>query len=136
MYSGQFINVEPNVDELLNKRDIKRAEVLIARYLRAELSAPEHARLLISRARARLLSARIDDALEDLNHARELMLDEFETPLTLELLADCHFARFELASVGFTDRSDTAQALATYERILESFPKYSNRGWIYYQRGR
>jgi len=136
MYSGHPINVEPNLDELLNKRDIKRAEVLIARSLRAELSAPERARLLISRARARLLSARVDDALDDLNHARDLMLAEFETPLTIELLADCHFARFELASVGFTDRSDTAQALAAYERILERFPEYSNRGWIHYQRGR
>ncbi|MEO8398052.1 MAG: tetratricopeptide repeat protein [Chloroflexota bacterium] len=97
---------------------------------------PERAKLLISRARARLLSARVDDALEDLNHARDLLLDEFETPLTLELLADCHFARFELASVGFTDRNDTSQALTAYERILESFPQYSNRGWIYYQRGR
>jgi len=109
---------------------------MIARSLRAELSVPERARLLITRARARLLSARIDDALEDLNHARELLLEEFESPLTLELLADCHFARFELASVGFADRSDTAQALAAYDRILEHFPEYSNRGWIDYQRGR
>ena len=128
--------MEPNLDELLNKRDIKRAEVLIARSLRAELSVRERARLLIARARARLLSARVDDALEDLDHARDLLLDEFETPLTIELLADCHFARFELASVGFADRSDTAQALAAYERILADFPEYSNRGWIYYQRGR
>jgi tetratricopeptide (TPR) repeat protein len=128
--------VDPNVDELLNKRDVKRAEVLIARYLRTELSAPERAKLLVTRARARLLSARVDDALEDLDHARDLLLAEFETPLTLELLGDCHFARFELASVGFTDRSDTVQAIASYERILESFPEYSNRGWIYYQRGR
>jgi tetratricopeptide (TPR) repeat protein len=136
MYSEYSINVEPNLDELLNKRDIKRAEVLIARSLRAELSVRERARLLIARARARLLSARVDDALEDLDHARDLLLDEFETPLTIELLADCHFARFELASVGFADRSDTAQALAAYERILADFPEYSNRGWIYYQRGR
>src|SRR5436309_2650359 len=121
MYSEYSINVEPNLDELLNKRDIKRAEVLIARSLRAELSVRERARLLIARARARLLSARVDDALEDLDHARDLLLDEFETPLTIELLADCHFARFELASVGFADRSDTAQALAAYERILADF---------------
>ena len=128
--------MEHNLDELLNKRDVKRAEVLIARSLRAELSAPERARLLIARSRARLLSARVDDALEDLDRARELLLDEFETPLTLELLGDCHFARFELASVGFADRNDTAQALTAYARILENFPQYSNRGWIYYQRGR
>lgn len=129
-------NVEPNLDELLNKRDVKRAEVLIARLLRAELSAQERARLLLARSRARLLTARVDDALEDLDRARELLLDEFETPLTLELLGDCHFARFELASVGFADRTDTALALKTYSHILESFPQYNNRGWIYYQRGR
>ncbi len=125
-----------SVDDLLNKRDVKRAEVLIARYLRTDLSTLERAQLLIARARVRLLSARVDDALEDLNGARALMPDEFETPPTLELLADCHFARFELASVGFADRADTAQALDGYERILTQFPEYANRGWIYYQRGR
>ena len=136
MNSGYPINVEPTVDELLNKRDLKRAEVLIARYLRADLSLQEQAKLLIKRARARLLSARIDDAFEDLDHARTLLPDEFENPRNQELLADCHFARFELASVGFTDRNDTTYALAIYEHILEDFPQYGNRGWIYYQRGR
>lgn len=125
-----------NVDELLNKRDVKRAEVLIARYMREELSVQERVHLLITRARARLLSARVDDALEDLHLARTLLPDEFTSPLTLELLGDCHFARFELASVGFADRSDTAQALAAYDRIQTEFPTYSNRGWIHYQRGR
>ncbi len=125
-----------NVDDLLNKRDIKRAEVLIARYMREELSVQERVRLLITRARARLLSARVDDALEDLQLARTLLPDEFFSPLTLELLGDCHFARFELASVGFADRNDTAQALAAYERINLEFPTYGNRGWIHYQLGR
>ncbi len=130
------MEVYRNVDELLNRRDVKRAEVLIARSLRADLSVQERGRLLIARARVRLLSARVDEALEDLAHARTLLPDDFESPLTLELLGDSHFARFELASVGFADRSDTAQALATYERILAEYPDYDNRGWIYYQRGR
>ncbi len=125
-----------NVDELLNRRDVKRAEVLIARLMRAELSASERAHLLIVRARARLLSARIDDALDDLIHAQMLLPDEFISPLTLELLGDCHFARFERASVGFADRSDTAQAIAAYDHLLVDFPQYGNRGWIHYQRGR
>ena len=129
--------MEHNLDELLNKRDVKRAEVLIARSLRTEdLSIKERANLLVARAHTRLLSARVDDALEDLDQARELLHDEFETPHTLELLGDCHFARFELASVGFADRTDTAQALTAYEHILEDYPDYQNRGWIYYQRGR
>ncbi len=128
--------VDRTVDELLNKRDVKRAEVLIARHLRADLSVPERTQLLIARARVRLLSARVDEALEDLERARVLQPDAFETPLTLELLGDCHFARFELASVGFADRVDTEQALAAYDRILAEFPEYENRGWIHYQRGR
>lgn len=125
-----------SVDELLNRRDVKRAEVLIARFLRAELSVQERAGLLIARARARLLTARADDALDDLSHARALLPDEFATPATLELLGDAHFARFELASVGFADRNDTAQALAAYVQIAAAFPQYGNRGWIEYQRGR
>lgn len=124
------------IDELLGKRDVKRAEVLIARQLRAELSLQERAQLLIGRARARLMSARVDDALEDLHQARTILPDEFQTPQTLELLGDAHFARFELASVGFADRNDTQQALHTYDHILMHNPDYSNRGWICYQRGR
>ncbi|MCC6804568.1 MAG: tetratricopeptide repeat protein [Anaerolineae bacterium] len=125
-----------SIDELLNRRDVKRAEILIARYLRAELSVQERAALLIARARARLMTARADDALDDLHHARTLLPDDFDTPTTLELLGDAHFARFELASVGFADRNDTAQALVAYERIPADFPQYGNRGWIFYQRGR
>lgn len=124
------------VDDLLNRRDVKRAEILIARFLRAELSVQERAGLLIARARARLLTARADDALDDLHHARNLLPEDFDAPSTLELLGDAHFARFELASVGFADRNDTAQALAAYERIPSEFPQYRNRGWIFYQRGR
>ncbi|MEP7293335.1 MAG: tetratricopeptide repeat protein [Chloroflexota bacterium] len=125
-----------SVDELLNRRDVKRAEILIARFLRADPSVQERAHLLVARARARLLSARIDDALEDLHTARTLLPDDFQTPQTLELLGDAHFARFELASVGFADRSDTVHALDAYDRILADYPLYNNRGWVFYQRGR
>lgn len=135
---GQAIIVETyqTIDELLGKRDVKRAEVLIARQLRAELSLQERAQMLIARARARLMSARVDDALEDLHQARTVLLDEFQTPQNLELLGDAHFARFELASVGFADRNDTQQALEAYDNILVNVPDYPNRGWIFYQRGR
>ena len=57
------------IDDLLLKRDIKKAEVLIARLLRSEQSLQGRARMLILRARARLFSARVDDALEDLQKA-------------------------------------------------------------------
>lgn len=124
------------IDDLLLKRDIKRAEVLIARVLRSEQSLQGRARMLILRARARLLGGRIDDALDDLHKARELAPDQFEFPANLELLADTHFARFELASVGFADRADTAHALLAYEKLLSEHPTYENLGWIYYQKAR
>ena len=125
-----------SIEDLLSKRDVKRAEILIARQLRAGLTAPERAKYLIARAHARLLSARPDDALDDLNTARELCPADFDAPYPLELTGDCYFARFELASVGFADRADTAHALAAYDQLLEQFPHYNNRGWIQYQRGR
>ncbi len=124
------------VDELLHRHDVKRAEVLIARLLRSEISIPERAELLVARAHARLLTARAQDALDDLEQVRTLYPDALTAPTALELLGDCYFARFELASVGFADRNDTAQALAAYDRILSEFPAYPNRGWIIYQRGR
>lgn len=124
------------IDDLLLKRDIKKAEVLIARLLRSEQSLQGRARMLILRARARLFSARVDDALEDLQKAQSLAPDLFETPRNLELLADTHFARFELASVGFADRADTAHALLAYEKLLTEHATYENLGWIYYQKGR
>ncbi len=124
------------IDDLLLRRDIKKAEVLIARLLRSEQSLQGRARMLILRARARLFSARIDDALEDLQKARSLAPDQFETPQNLELLADTHFARFELASVGFADRADTAHALTCYHKILAEHPAYENAGWVHYQKAR
>jgi len=124
------------IDDLLLKRDIKKAEVLIARLLRSEQSLHGRARMLILRARARLFSARIDDALEDLQKAQSLAPEQFEIPRNLELLADTHFARFELASVGFADRADTAQALLAYEKLLSEHPTYENAGWIFYQKAR
>jgi tetratricopeptide (TPR) repeat protein len=54
----------------------------------------------------------------------------------LELLADCYLARFELATVGFSDRADTDRAHETYQRILNTYPTYSNSGWVRYQMGR
>ncbi len=125
-----------SVEDLLSKRDVKRAEILIARCLRMDLPPAERAKFLIARAHARLLSARPEDALDDLNKAQTFAPDDFETPYSLELLGDSFFARFELASVGFAERADAAYALSNYEHLLDQFPAYDNRGWIYYQRGR
>jgi tetratricopeptide (TPR) repeat protein len=124
------------VDDLLRKREIKKAEVLIAKFLRSDLSSIDRAEWLISRARARLLGARFDDALDDLVQAKNLVSEVENDPAFLELLGDVHFARFELASVGFTDRHDTENALNAYERILNRFPAYANIGWVKYQKAR
>ncbi|GIL13620.1 MAG: hypothetical protein BroJett038_23400 [Chloroflexota bacterium] len=125
------------VDLLITRGEVKRADVLIAKKLRSDLNTAERAELLLRRARVRLLSARPDDALDDLRAARELLQDDgFETPQNMELLGDCYLARFELASVGFADRQALLAAEQTYMRIIEMFPQYGNLGWIYYQLGR
>lgn len=124
------------IESLLNKREIKKAEAAIAKHLRSELSIPERAAILALRVRTRLLSARPDDALADLQEIRTLAPDELNTPMLLELYADCRFARFELASVGFADRHDATEARTTYKQIIKQFPDYENLGWVYYQLGR
>jgi tetratricopeptide (TPR) repeat protein len=124
------------VDSFLDKGDIKRADVAIAKLLRSSLSSQLRAHTLLRRARARLLSARPEEAIDDLLAAQSIVPAEFESPALLELLADCYFARFELASMGFADRGDRSQAQQIYEHILEHFPKYDNLGWIHYQLGR
>lgn len=130
------IDPRQQVDALIEKRDFKKAEVVIARALKTETALPERAALLISRARARLSSGRFDDALVDVLAAFDLHPVAGHNPTTIELRADIHFARFELANIGFADRADAAHALTAYERILIEFPTYHNLGWIYYQKGR
>jgi tetratricopeptide (TPR) repeat protein len=124
------------IESLLAKREIKKAEATIAKHLRSELSAKDRADVLVYRARFRLLSARPEDAIADLQEIRTLAPDYLDTPPLLELYADCRFARFELASVGFADRSDATEARTTYKKIIKNFPDYENLGWIYYQLGR
>ncbi len=125
------------VDLLIARGDVKRADVLIARKLRSALDTAERADLMLRRARVRLLSARPDDALDDLQTVQKLLSGSgFETPQNMELLADCHLARFELASVGFADRQSLQVAEETYTRIIETYPQYGNLGWVYYQLGR
>jgi len=123
-------------EDLLARRDVKKAEVAIARALRNAATPEERAKILTLRARARLLSARPDDALDDLNTVQTLRPETAGAPDHLELTADCYLARFELATVGFADRNDTAQALALYQRIVEQYPQYENLGWVRYQMGR
>lgn len=121
------------IDECLSKNDLKRAEVLIAKALRGESTDQVRSEILFRRARARLLSGRPEDALDDLESIRETQAG---APSYLELLADCFLARFELASVGFADRSWVTKAQGYYQQIIDTFPDYINLGWVWYQLGR
>ncbi len=125
-----------DITVLLGRRDFKRAEILLARHLRTELSAADRAESLLVRARARLLSGRPDDALEDLRDAVALSPALAESPALLELRGDCHLARFELSAVGFADRADTGQARHDYTQLLTRSPDWPNRGWVSYQQAR
>jgi tetratricopeptide (TPR) repeat protein len=124
------------IEALLHKREVKKAEVLIARGLRSEANHIKQAELFVQRARTRLLTARPEAAIDDLLKARALEENVLDSPINLELLADAYFARFELSSVGFAERSDALQAETLYQRIITDFANYENLGWIYYQLGR
>lgn len=124
------------IDSLLQSRDIKKAEILITRHLRGKISTKERADLLTRRAQVRLRTGRIDEALEDLKETDIMGIGWLEQPQSLEIIGDCHLARFEMASVGFADRTDTEYALAAYEHIIKAYPHYQNLGWVLYQKGR
>jgi tetratricopeptide (TPR) repeat protein len=125
-----------HIDQWLAAGDGKRAEVQIARLLRGELPPGERAQLLIRRARARLLTARPEEALEDLQTSRALAPVLWEQAEAQELLADSYFSRFEGAHFGFAERADTDRAREIYESIAERYPLYANLGWVMYQWGR
>jgi len=124
------------IDALLRTNEIKKAEVLIAKHLRADPPPEARAQLLLRRARARLIGQHPDDALEDIQTARALQPEIAENPEVLELLGDIYFGRFELSPVGFAERSDADRALDLYQQIINSFPDYENIGWVFYQKGR
>lgn len=125
------------IESLIDKREIKKADVIIARLMRSSLPPKDLSTLLMFRARTRLLTGRPEDAINDLVSVQG-STNEFDTPPAqyLELWGDAHFARFELASVGFADRADTLRAQEAYDQITEEYPNYANIGWVHYQQGR
>ena len=125
------------IEVLIGKREIKKADVIIARLLRSTQHTNDYAALLMFRARTRLLSGRPDDAINDLNSAQaDTSKLNIPSPEFLELWGDAHFARFELASVGFADRADTLRAQEAYEQVTRTYSNYANMGWVHYQQGR
>lgn len=125
------------IDRHLEQGDTKQAEIMIARRLRRdEIASSGRSILLLRRARVRLYSEKPDDALGDLREAFALGPALAQQPEVRELLADVHFARFELAPLGFADRADADEALAIYRALAAELPDYPNRGWVFYQMGR
>jgi tetratricopeptide (TPR) repeat protein len=125
-----------SVQKYIENHDTKRAEIAIARLLRQNPTNAARVRLLLYRARVRLLTDRPGEATQDLHEIGTLNQQTLDQPEALELLADANLARFEAAQVGFTDRADIHAAQGIYERILTQMPKYDNNGWVQYQLGR
>ena len=121
---------------LLARNELRRAEVAVARALRTSPDQRTRVALLLLRARARLNDARPAEALDDLQAVFALEPQRSQSPGLLELRGDYHLVRYELASVGFADHSDTVAAANCYERILRETPDYENVGRVYFQLGR
>src|SRR5215213_2482578 len=115
------------LDDYLTAREFKKAEILLARLLRAGLPAPAHQQALLVRARTRLLSGRPSEALDDLK-AANVLENVDQPPPVLEIVADCLLSRFEQALVGFADRGDVQQALVLYDTLEREHPTYENLG--------
>ena len=124
------------IRELVNKRESKKAESAIAKWLRLEIMPQERALLLLLRGRARLLSGRASEAVLDCQTAAELHSALNTEAEALELLADCYLARFETAAVGFAQKVDVREAQKIYQRLITHEPDYRNIGWLQYQLGR
>ncbi len=124
------------IDALLRKREIKKAEIQIARALNKPATNGEYAALLTMRARAKLYTGRPEGALDDLMRAHEMAPALKSDPVWNELLADSHLARYELSAVGFAERADAQQAETLYRDIISAFPTHENLGWVNYQLAR
>jgi tetratricopeptide (TPR) repeat protein len=123
------------LETLIAEREIKKAEIFLARLMRSVQESSSQSKLLVYRARLRLMAARPGEALDDLRTAG-ITENAALPPDLLELLGDCHLSRFEIAPAGFADRNDVQQADAIYSRTAAEYPDYANLGWIYYQHGR
>ena len=62
-------NLWQDVVQAISDKDLKRAEVAVARLLKNDLSEADRARTLIYRARVRLLGLRPDEAMDDIREA-------------------------------------------------------------------
>lgn len=124
------------IDEALAEHNLKRAEMAIAKTIKASLLPSEKAALLYRRAQIRVLDGRPDDSLDDLNAALALEPALSSQPKTYTLLGDIYFTRFELAKVGFANREDIQEALQHYQSLLTQITAKGEVARAYYQLGR
>ncbi len=125
-----------SIADVLEKRDLKKAEILIARALKQTIGIDEKNALLIYRARVRLASSRPDEAIHDLDTIQLTDPRLFGLSTTQQLLADALFMRYEVSPTGFLDRDILNKARDIYQAILLNYPNYEDSGWIHYQLGR
>jgi tetratricopeptide (TPR) repeat protein len=114
----------------------RKADVLASRLLRDATSSDVRAKALLYRGHARMMEGRSDAAIADLEAARDLSGEIAASNPFLEVWADAHLARYELAAIGFAEKSDLLTAQDTYEKIRAEDPTYANLGWVCYQLGR
>jgi tetratricopeptide (TPR) repeat protein len=124
------------IEAFIESRDIKKAEAAIAKLMRSNPSTTIQAELLQQRARIRLMSARVEEALSDLAELRLLAPADFDKPSVTSLLGDCQLARFEAETLGFARKEDLRTAQSLYQSIIDTQNDYPNLGWVYYQNGR
>jgi tetratricopeptide (TPR) repeat protein len=124
-----------DLEALSRTKDIRKAEMVLARDLKAEHQPESKARLLLMRAKLRLLSGRYQESLEDLRESAALY-DFSTTAEFMEVSGDAHFQAYEHAKVGFVDRAQLKLAESAYLSIVRHHPRYTNIGWIHYQLGR
>jgi tetratricopeptide (TPR) repeat protein len=124
------------IERMLSKGEVKKAEIRLAQIMRTEVSNHEISELLLLKARVKLSAGNPDEATEALKTAVEHRSEVLQSSAFQELMGDCYFAHFEQASLGFADRNDLLRARSVYVSILQQNPDYLNRGWLYYQLGR
>lgn len=131
------MNQITQIADLLEQREIKRAEILIAKTLRNTPDGTNKSYVYLQRARLKLLTQRPEEALRDIDHALANIDDVTgDSSQVRELLADSLLMRYEMALVGFADKADLLKSQEHYLWIVENVPEHDNLGWVYYQLGR
>ena len=132
-----MVKASVNIQSLIDQGRINKAEVLIAQTLRqVDLNQSDRAMVLSCRAQTYLSTARPERALNDLKTVEDVSPDIHALPHTQRLLADSHFALFELSQVGFIRKQDLETAYTIYDKIMRLYPSYHDIAWVHYQLGR